>query len=306
MTTSRILKDVKKLGASSEAIEHHYDLSNEFYQLWLDSTMTYTCAMWDKTKANETLEIAQLRKIDFHAKNIQAEGKQRVLDIGCGWGGALTRLVDGHQVEQGVGLTLSKQQLAWVNSLSHPKIEVILESWADHNPFQPYDAIISVEAFEAFAKPKLSLEDKIYVYRTFFEKCHQWLKPGGLISLQTIAYGNTRPEDLDEFIANDIFPESDLPRLAEIAEAIECLFEIVTLQNDRYDYVKTLKKWRSTLRNNREKAIELVGEEEVIKFERYLRLSAYMFESGNCDLYRIAFRRIDNPRPQQSEFKSQK
>jgi len=293
---STIIKDVKKLGASSEAIEHHYDLSNEFYQLWLDTTMTYTCAMWNQSNNDETLQIAQERKIDFHAQNIKAKGKQKVLDIGCGWGGALKRLIDVHQVKEGVGLTLSKKQLDWVNKLSHPQIKVLLESWADHNPDEPYDAIISVEAFEAFAKPKLSLEEKIYVYRTFFEKCHQWLKPGGLMSLQTIAYGNTRPEDLDDFIANDIFPESDLPRLAEIAEAIECLFEIITLQNDRYDYVRTLKQWRSRLRNNREAAIELVGEEEVIKFERYLRLSAYMFETGNCDLHRIAFRRIDNPR----------
>ncbi len=293
---STMLKDVKQLGASAEAIEHHYDLSNEFYQMWLYPTMTYTCAMWDKAKENETLEAAQLRKIDFHAQNIQAQGEKRVLDIGCGWGGALKRLVDFHQVEQGMGLTLSKKQLEWVKNSSDPKIQVILESWAEHNPPERYDAIISVEAFEAFAKPKLSPEDRIYVDRTFFEKCHQWLNSGCLISLQTIAYGNTKPQDLDEFIANDIFPESDLPRLAEIAEAIECLFEIVTLQNDRYDYVLTLKEWRSRLRNNREKAIELVGEDEVIKFERYLRLSAYMFESGNCDLHRIAFRGIDNPR----------
>ena len=290
------VKDVKQLGASPKAIEHHYDLSNDFYQLWLDPTMTYTCAMWDKTEENESLESAQLRKIDFHAQNIQAQGKKRVLDIGCGWGGALKRLVDVHQVEQGIGLTLSKKQLEWVNNFSDPRIKVFLESWAEHNPYEPYDAIISVEAFEAFAKPKLSLEEKIYVYRTFFEKCHQWLNPGGLISLQTIAYGNTRPEDLDEFIASDIFPESDLPRLAEIAEAIECLFEIVTLRNERHDYIQTLKEWRSRLRKNREVAIELVGEKEVIKFERYLRLSVYMFETGNCDLHRITFRRIDNPR----------
>ncbi|MDJ0718184.1 MAG: cyclopropane-fatty-acyl-phospholipid synthase family protein [Prochloraceae cyanobacterium] len=287
---------VQELGASPEAIEQHYDVGNDFYRLWLDSTMTYTCASWNEADENESLETAQLRKIDFHVKQAKAQAAKRVLDVGCGWGGALRRLVEAHGVKEAVGLTLSKSQVDWISKFDRSHIKVILESWADHSPEDPYDAIISIEAFEAFAKSGLSSQQKVYVYRTFFENCHRWLKPDGRMSLQTIAYGNSRPQDLDDFIANDIFPESDLPRLAEIVEAIECLFEIVILQNDRHDYVRTLKKWRSRLRKNREAAIDLVGEEEVIKFERYLRLSAYIFESGNCDLYRIAFRRIDNPR----------
>ncbi|WP_392535317.1 class I SAM-dependent methyltransferase [Nostoc sp. C117] len=291
MTSTR----VQELGASVQAIEHHYDVGNDFYRLWLDPTMTYTCASWDQTDENDSLEAAQLRKIDLHIHQAKVKGAKRVLDVGCGWGGALKRLVEAHQVECGVGLTLSQSQVDWISQLNEPKIEVLLESWADHSPKEPYDGIISIEAFEAFAKSGLSTQEKIHVYRTFFSKCHQWLKPGGWLSLQTITFGNSLPI-LDEFISTEIFPESDLPRLAEIAEAVERLFEVVILQNNRADYVQTLKKWRSQLREKRESAIALVGEEQVISFERYLKLSAYMFEVGTCDVYRIAFRRIDVPR----------
>jgi cyclopropane-fatty-acyl-phospholipid synthase len=286
---------VQELGASMEAIQHHYDVGNDFYSLWLDPTMTYTAALWDETDESESLETAQLRKIDFHIQQAKATGAKRVLDVGCGWGGVLKRLVATHQVECSVGLTLSPSQKDWISQFHQPKIQVLLESWADHSPTELYDGIISVEAFEAFAKPGLSSEEKVYIYRTFFNKCHQWLKPGGWLSLQTIAFGN-HPPVMDEFIASEIFPESDLPRLAEIAAAVERLFEVVILHNDRAGYVKTLKQWRSQLRKNREQAISLVGEKQVIRFERYLKLSAYMFEVGTCDLYRIAFRRIDAPR----------
>jgi cyclopropane-fatty-acyl-phospholipid synthase len=116
------------------------------------------------------------------------------------------------------------------------------------------------------------------------------------MSLQTIAYGNSGPEDLDDFITTEIFPESDLPKLAEIAEAVDRLFEIVVLQNDRHHYVTTLKNWLANLKENRDEAVAVVGEKVVVRFERYLRLSAYIFEIGSCDLYRISFRRIDKPR----------
>jgi cyclopropane-fatty-acyl-phospholipid synthase len=287
---------LQELSASPEAIAHHYDVSNDFYRLWLDPTMTYTCASWDETDEDESLETAQLRKIDLHANNAKVRGAKRVLDVGCGWGGTLKRMVDAHQVECAVGLTLSPSQVDWTSQVNDPKIQILLESWANHSPGEPYDAIISIEAFEAFAKLRLSREDKIYVYRTFFSKCHEWLKPGGWMSLQTIAYGNSGPEDLDDFITTEIFPESDLPKLAEIAEAVDRLFEIVVLQNDRHHYVTTLKNWLANLKENRDEAVAVVGEKVVVRFERYLRLSAYIFEIGSCDLYRISFRRIDKPR----------
>ncbi|MGI2902857.1 class I SAM-dependent methyltransferase [Tolypothrix sp. VBCCA 56010] len=280
-------------GASVEAIQHHYDVSNDFYRIWLDSTNTYSSALWEE---NDDLELAQLRKIDFHIERARAKGAKRVLDVGCGWGSTLKRLVEIYGVEHGVGLTLSKAQADWIASLNHPQIEVKLESWSDHSPKEPYDAIISIGAFEHFAKPDFSESQKIEGYRTFFQRCHDWLKPGGWVSLQTIAHGNCRKQDMSKFIGDDIFPESDLPTIADIAKASERVFEIVTLQNDREHYERTLKVWLNRLKANREQAVKLVGEEVVAKYEKYLNFCKIGFHIGTMDLLRISMRRIDNPR----------
>ncbi|GAX39734.1 hypothetical protein NIES4075_06910 [Tolypothrix sp. NIES-4075] len=280
-------------GASAEAIQHHYDVSNDFYRIWLDSTNTYSSALWEE---NDDLELAQLRKIDFHIERARAKGAKRVLDVGCGWGSTLKRLVEIYGVEQGVGLTLSKAQADWIASFNHPQIEVKLESWSDHSPKEPYDAIISIGAFEHFAKPEFSESEKLEGYRTFFQRCHQWLKPKGWISLQTIAHGNCRKEDMSKFIGDDIFPESDLPTIADIAKASERIFEIVTLQNDREHYERTLKVWLKRLKANRKEAVNLVGEEVVAKYEKYLSFCMIGFHTGTMDLLRISMRRIDNPR----------
>jgi cyclopropane-fatty-acyl-phospholipid synthase len=284
-------------GASAKAIQHHYDLSNEFYQLWLDRTCTYSCALW---QAHDNLESAQIQKIDFHIENARVKADDRILDVGCGWGSTLDRLVGKYQVRQAVGLTLSQTQAQWIQEQARPKVEVKLESWSAHTPSEPYNGIISIGAFEHFAKLNHVSSEKIAGYRAFFQQCHQWLKPGGCLSLQTIVYGNAKPEDFNSFLATEIFPETDLPRLAEIAEASECLFEIVTLRNDRSCYERTCRAWLANLKQNRIEAVRLVGEETVARYEKYLQLAIVGFYSGKLGLLRMAMQRIDRPyRPQE-------
>ena len=112
---------ITQRGASPEAIRRHYDVANEFYDLWLDPTLCYSCALWDDDEPDSMLEQAQLRKIDFHANQIHAKGAQRVLDVGCGWGSLVRRLVETHQVEQAIGLTLSNAQAEWSAQLPDPR-----------------------------------------------------------------------------------------------------------------------------------------------------------------------------------------
>jgi cyclopropane-fatty-acyl-phospholipid synthase len=290
--------DAKDACSSPAAVAHHYDVGNDFFRLWLGPTMAYSCAVWTGDDT-ESLESAQRRKIDEHLNRARAFGAGRLLDIGCGWGGALDRAIQAHEVRQATGLTLSPSQRDWIDALGQKSIDVQLESWVDHRSDQPYDAIISIEAFEAFARLGLPAKDKLEVYRLFFSRCHEWLRPGGCFSLQTIAYGNSGPEDYDEFISSEIFPQTDLPRIAELAEAVERIFEIVELRNDRSQYVRTLDTWASRLRENRAAAVVLVGEATVMRFQRYLKLSSYMFQSGACDLIHLGLRRIDQPKRRQ-------
>jgi cyclopropane-fatty-acyl-phospholipid synthase len=279
-------------GASAEALEHHYDIGNDFYQLWLDEQfLSYTCALWEDE--NNTLEAAQLRKVVYHCQQVGLEKGQRVLDVGCGWGGLLKYLVETYNLERAVGLTLNQPHLDCIATYHNPRIEARLENWAAHSPGEPYDVVFAWGVMEHAARPDLSPAEKVEAYRLFFRCCHSWLKPGGWLSLQTIAYGNMRREDMSHFFITEIFPESDLPNLADIAESSARLFEIVTLRNDREDYVRTCREWLSRLRANRAAAVNLVGEEVVTRYEKYLKLSIIGFHVGTTNLYRLTLRRLE-------------
>ncbi len=280
-------------GASAQAIQFHYDIGNAFYALWLDPTLTYSCAMWDN---HDTLEEAQLAKIDYHIEKSGARGQARVLDIGCGWGATLKRLTSSAGVQAATGLTLARQQAAHIDQQGWPGVEVHVESWSDHLPPAPYDAIISVGAFEHFAKLDQSPAEKIKGYRDFFSRCHEWLPPGGYLSLQTMSYENSSREDFSQFFASQIFPESDLPRLSEIASASERLFEIVSMRNDRQHYARTSLEWRRRLLKHRVEAVALVGEEAVLRYDKYLHLWAIGFHTGRMGLLRLQLRRLEPAR----------
>jgi cyclopropane-fatty-acyl-phospholipid synthase len=283
-------------GATLQAIQHHYDVGNEFYRLWLDSSLSYSGAMW---QPGDSLESAQLRKVDYHIAAAQAANAGRVLDIGCGWGTVLRRLVQQAGVREAVGITLSQAQADWIAQQQWPHIEARVENWLDHVPAQPYDAIISIGAFEHFARVEDSDEKRIEGYRAFFRKSRSWLRRDGRMSLQTFAYGNLRSREEahrsagTRFLASEIFPETDPPRLSDIAVAIDGAFEIELLRNDRKDYARTCMAWLKRLRAARSQAVDLVGADVVSRYERYLQLSTLGFETGNLLLLRITLRRID-------------
>ncbi|MEV6010492.1 class I SAM-dependent methyltransferase [Streptomyces sp. NPDC051976] len=236
-------------GATAESIKHHYDVSNDFFALWLDTELTYTCAL---RADGDTLESAQRRKLDYLIEGARAAGTRRVLDVGCGWGSLLKRLVGTYGVEHAVGLTLSDSQAERLRELALPRTEVRVENWLDHEPDGTYDAIISIGAFEHFARTGLSRAERVAAYREFFDRCRQWLPKGGRIGLQTNIKGNNVQMDKQTvrdllFIMDTIFPESEIPALSEVLEATEKLFDVVTLRNDPDHYSRTPGKAERTV-----------------------------------------------------------
>lgn len=290
--------EVREMGATPEAIRHHYDVSDDFYALWLDDSLTYTCALWrDPEDPAETLEEAQVRKLDHLVAGARAAGARRVLDVGSGWGSMLRRLVGTHGVQRGVGLTLSSTQARWVERMALPGVEVRLEGWQEHEPGEGYDAIVSVGAFEHFAASGLSRDERVRVYRHFFERCGDWLPRGGRVALQTNVKGNNPVMDRRTvrdllFIMEMIFPESEIPALSEVVEASEKRFDVVSLRNDPAHYSRTVQEWYDRLVAHRNEAVSGVGEETVANYERYLSSSVTHFRNRHLGLARIVFEKV--------------
>ena len=251
-----------RMGASSEAIRRHYDLSDEFFQLWLDPEMIYSCALFDGAT---DLASAQLRK---------------------------NRLVGHAGVKNAVGLTLSPSQANWARGRARPGVEVRQESWRDHKPAKPYDAIISIGAFEHFVHPGIDKAAKLDAYRAFFAWCGEALVSGGRLSLQTIAFTAPPDKAIRErmgFIEDSVFPESELPLIWEPIAAAEGRFELVALRNDGDHYYQTLRHWERNLAARHAEAAALVGEAAVENVRRYLRVSAAAFKYRLICLLRMSF-----------------
>ncbi|MGN2638096.1 class I SAM-dependent methyltransferase [Nocardia takedensis] len=292
--------EIDYLGASAEAIQSHYDVGNEFYALWLDTSLTYSCGLWldpHGTAPEDTLEAAQDRKHDLLITESRAAGARRVLDVGSGWGALLRRLVRTHDVASVTGLTLSQAQADSVGTWADEHYDVRVENWADHRPESGYDAIISIGAFEHFADMGLRREQRVQAYREFFARCREWLPPGGRLALQTMLKGNNTRMDRQTvrdllFMIDTIFPESELPWLSEIFEASERLLDVVWVRNDADHYARTCREWNRRMLANRALAERVVSNEVIDNYERYLNAAADAFEKRHFGLGRLIFERV--------------
>jgi cyclopropane-fatty-acyl-phospholipid synthase len=284
-------------GASTADVQHHYDVGNDFYQLWLDSEMIYSSALYADDGCDD-LGTAQIRKLDYYIDNVRAAGAARVLDIGCGWGGLLRRLVEQRGAASAIGLTLSAAQIDSTRSWADDRYEFRLEHWEEHRADGPYDAIISLGAMEHFADLEMSPAEKTQRYRQFFRSCHEWLAGSGArLGVQSIVRGSNT--DVPWSVARDmifinrrIFRGSAVPRVPEVLDAIDGLFQLVSVRNDASHYARTCSEWLERLRREEDRAVELVGADIYADYVRYLQASALVFAKGHAGLARMIFERV--------------
>jgi cyclopropane-fatty-acyl-phospholipid synthase len=279
----------------------HYDLSYEFFRLWLGPDLTYSCALWEAEEGPGCLAAAQHRKIDFFAEHLGVRGA-RVLDVGCGWGGLLDRFVTVHGAVGGVGITMSPAQADFAAARQVPGVSFQLESWADHEPTAPYDAIACIEATEHFASERLTPDEKVDVYRAFFQRAASWLRPGGRLGLQAICLDNvghagSRPGrgPYTDLILDHIFPESMSPSLSELVLGWETHFQLEQFHSHPEHYRRTFRAWALAHRRLEAEAIALVGPDVSRTHARYFAGSEALFRLREQALYRVILTK--RPRP---------
>jgi cyclopropane-fatty-acyl-phospholipid synthase len=273
-------------GASAVAIQQHYDAGNDFYAAWLGTTMAYSAARWLPDEGPDDLDAAQERKLDWHLAAARAHGAARVLDVGCGWGAILTRLRDRAGVAEPVGITMSPAQAEWI-AAREPGLQVAVTPWQDFRDPQPFDAIISIGALEHFARPDLDEAGKIAAYSDFFAFCAESLKPGGRLSLQTIAWLELPRAEQRANLPEKLFPDSNLPNFNEIAAAADARFTVRHAEHEPFDYARTLRAWIRNIRAAEPSFSPRYGAALVKEYLQNFMLFTLGFESRRISVYRI-------------------
>ena len=293
---------LRAAGTSPVAIARHYDLPPEFFALWLGRDHVYSCALWDEDDPRDQLDVAQQRKLDFFATALGVRGG-RVLDIGCGWGALLDRFVSLRGASGGVGLTLSESQGALAAQRQVPGVQSRVESWVDHRPAAAYDAITCIEATEHLASDRLDADAKVEVYRAFFSRCAEWLRPGGRLGLQLICLDNVGHAGsragrgaASELIRLDIFPESMPASLSELVLGWETDFELELFVEHHAHYRRTFRAWGMAYRAAEARARSLVGDVTARTFARYFAAGEVFFRLREDALYRVVLRKRPEPK----------
>jgi cyclopropane-fatty-acyl-phospholipid synthase len=261
-----------------------YDVSNDFFALFLGPTMGYTCGYYERD--DMTLEESQVAKFDLALGKLNLEPGMTLLDVGCGWGGAMELAVQKYDVNV-IGITLSKAQSEFArqrlaNVDTDRSIEVRLQGWEEFD--QPVDRIVSIGAFEAF---------KVERYPLFFERAYSILPDDGRMLLHTILAhpqkffheNNIKLTISDlkfmQFIGNEIFPGGRLPAVGDIeALAAGSGFTLERVHLLRPHYARTLDMWAEKLAANKDEAIALTDQETYDRYMKYLTGCADFFRRG--------------------------
>ncbi|MDE1183135.1 cyclopropane-fatty-acyl-phospholipid synthase family protein [Paraburkholderia sp.] len=273
--------------SDKKAIQYHYDVSNEFYKLWLDENMVYSCAYFEN--GDEDLATAQIKKIDHILTKIQVEPGQRLLDIGCGWGALVLRAAQKFGA-QCVGVTLSQNQFdlatARVKAAGlEDKIEIRLQDYRDVQG--QFDRITSVGMFEHVGRKNLA---------GYFQKVRELLTDDGVAMNHGITSSDADSGETalggGEFIDRYVFPDGELPHIGLALEALQRGgLEAVDVESLRRHYAHTLDLWAENFEAHADEARKLVDDEKFRIWRVYLAGCAYAFENDDVSIYQVVCRK---------------
>ena len=292
--------EMRRRPGGAEAIRHHYDVSNDFYGLWLDERMVYTCAYFQSP--SDSLEDAQAAKLDLICRKLRLERGQRLLDIGCGWGALLMHAAANYGVHA-TGLTLSqaqaelaRQRIAAAGLSSLCQVE--LRDYRDLGTEPEYDRIASVGMMEHVGYERLP---------GYFDSAFRVLLPGGVFLNHTIVRdGHRLPETMgrhlksrlwkrDQFIHRYVFPDGRLVPLARVVDCAEHSgFEVRDVEALREHYAMTLRHWLRRLEAQSAQAVSLVGERRYRTWRLYLLAAINGFRSGRNNVVQVLLAKCDS------------
>ncbi len=266
-----------------EAVTYHYDLSNDFYQLWLDRRMVYSCAYFEN--GDEDIDTAQAGKLDYICRKLRLQPGDRLLDVGCGWGGLILHAAQ-HFGVRALGVTLSEPQAEVARArISEAglddRCEVRVCDYRDLEPWSPYDKIVSVGMFEHVGEPRLP---------EYFGHVWKLLREGGVFLNHGISASAIFRRKGASFIDKYVFPDGGLVPLGttiRIAEA--CGFEVRDVESLREHYARTLRHWMRRLESRYEDAKRITNETIYRIWRVYMAGSVHAFAKGRVNLFQVLF-----------------
>jgi cyclopropane-fatty-acyl-phospholipid synthase len=266
-------------------VRHHYDVSNEFYRLWLDQRMIYSCAYF--ASGEEDIDTAQQQKLEHLCRKLRLAPGERLLDIGCGWGGLVCWAAAQYGVEA-VGVTLSEKQVAEARSRVEAqglagRVEIRCQDYRDLEGAEIFDKIVSVGMYEHVGLANLPL---------YFGTVARLLKPGGTALNHGITNADrdahTKGPPGGDFIDRFVFPGGELPHLSRVLYDIAGAgLEVVDVEDLRPHYPPTLLHWLARLEANREAALAEAGSERYRIWRLYLAGMAHAFDQGWLSLAQV-------------------